>query len=240
MPLRNAQPNKASPGTLHLVATPIGNLEDMSERAVRVLRSVDLILAEDTRKFKTLAQRFQIKTAVHSFHEHNEAKSVSNAVAQLNSGLSLALVSEAGTPAISDPGYRLIRACQQEHLTVTAVPGPCAAICALSMSGFPTNRFTFVGFLPQKGAKRLKALSEICHNSGTFIIYESPYRILKLFEALVEINAEMEVFLARELTKMYEETLRGSAAELLALLQQRQTIRGEFVVILSVPAGPAA
>lgn len=219
-------------GTLSVVATPIGNLGDMTARAADTLRNADLVLAEDTRSFRVLADRFGITVPVQSYHEHNEQRRTREIVPRIESGERIALVSEAGTPTISDPGYRLVRACREAGIEVSAVPGPCAAIAALSVSGFETDRFAFLGFLPLKHSRRVSALRYALDCGLTTIFYESPFRIVKTLEALAALEPRREIFLARELTKIYEETLRGEAQQVLQDLSSRPKIKGEFVLII--------
>lgn len=217
---------------LYIVATPIGNLDDFSKRAVDTLKNVDLILVEDSRHFSKLAQRYEINTATKSYHEHNEQKRTVEILELLKQGKTVALVSDAGTPTISDPGYRIVKACRDEGIRVSPIPGPSALLAALCCSGFPTNAFTFEGFLPHKPGKRKKMLEQALAREHTSIFYESPHRILKTLEALCELDPTRETFVARELTKTYEETLIGSAENLLAEFKQRKAIRGEFVLII--------
>jgi 16S rRNA (cytidine1402-2'-O)-methyltransferase len=219
-------------GVLYVVATPIGNLEDLSVRALNILRSVDYILAEDTRRFTRLASSFQITAKLKSYHEHNE-KQISDFIAtDIRTGKTVALVSDAGTPTISDPGYRLINACQKIGVKIIAIPGACALVAALSVSGFETDSFCFNGFLSPKSGKRLSQLSEALASQKTTIFYESPHRIIKTIGALVSLDSEREVFLARELTKIHEELFRGTASEALAMLNAKSSIKGEFVLII--------
>ena len=219
-------------GTLHIVATPIGNLGDFPPRAVEILNSVELILAEDTRSFATLASRFGIVKPVQSCHEHNEKGRIEPAIELLKEGKSIALVSDAGTPLISDPGYRLVERCKAEGITVSGVPGPCAAVFALSISGFEADCFVFHGFLPQKKGKRKKLLQRALSEHYTAIFYESPHRILSTLEILAELDPKRLVFIGRELTKHFEECLTASSTELHKLLSSRAAIKGEFVMII--------
>lgn len=220
------------PGTLLVIATPIGNLGDISYRAVRELQSADLILAEDTRKFKILAREYRIETRVQSHHQHNEKQSVENIISLLSAGNKIALVSEAGTPCISDPGYRLIRAAREANIPVHSVPGASAAIAALSISGLPCHQFVFEGFLPLKPGKRRQALEQALKRNITAIFYESPHRILKMLTTLSELAPTRTIFIGRELTKLYEEMLSGTAQALKEHLETQRKVRGEFTVIL--------
>lgn len=221
-----------APHTLYVVATPIGNLGDLSPRAVKVLGSVDAVYAEDTRSFARLAQRFSLSASVRSCHEHNERAIIDSALAELASGKSLALVSDAGTPLISDPGYRLVAACRAAGHPVVAVPGPCAAIAALSISGLEPDRFRFEGFVPPKTGKRKQALQAALDSDCTTIFYESPHRILKTLQQLCDLEANREIAVARELTKIHEEVLTGPVSAVFSQLQDRPAIKGEFVLLV--------
>lgn len=224
---------RASSGTLHVVATPIGNLGDIAPRAIELLKSVDLILAEDTRTFSVLATRFGILTPKLSYHDHNERTRSVEVVERLAGGESIALVSDAGTPCVADPGYRLISLCRERGISVSGVPGPSAALFALSLSGLPCHRFIFEGFLPQRSGRRGTMLREIVEREITTICFESPHRILKTLEQLAEFAPNCRVFMARELTKLHEELLSATASELLAQLRSRPSIKGEIVLVLS-------
>ncbi|MER3546183.1 MAG: 16S rRNA (cytidine(1402)-2'-O)-methyltransferase, partial [Rhodanobacteraceae bacterium] len=191
--------------TLWIVATPIGNLEDLSPRAQRVLHAVKLIAAEDTRHSKPLLGHFGIGTPLTALHEHNECEAVASLLVRLRAGEDIALISDAGTPLISDPGYRLVRAAREAGIPVSAVPGPCAAIAALAIAGLPSDRFTFEGFLPAKAPARRARLRELAHEPRTLVLYESPHRILECCEDLRDIfGAQREARLLRELTKLHE------------------------------------
>ncbi len=219
-----------------MVATPIGNLGDFAPRAVELLKSVDLILAEDTRTFSVLATRFGILTPKKSYHDHNERTRSIEVVEQLRSGQSIALVSDAGTPCVADPGYRLISLCRQQRIPVSGVPGPSAALFALSLSGLPCHRFVFEGFLPQKSGRRETLLREIVSREITSICFESPHRIVKTLEQLASFAPSCRVFMARELTKIHEELISTTAAALLEELRARASIKGEIVLVLSSAA----
>lgn len=225
----------AKNGVLYVVATPIGNLRDMTFRAIQMLQQCDLVLAEDTRSFGKLAREFNIETSSISFYEHNEKGRVPQAIELLEKGQSLALVSEAGTPGISDPGYRLIRECRQRSIPVFPIPGACAAISALSVSGLPTDRFCFEGFLPQKPGKKRKVVEEILKRGITTVVYESPYRIQKTLDLLAELSPNGELLLARELTKLHEETIFANAHTIAKNFRARENVRGEFVIIIHPP-----
>lgn len=219
--------------TLYLIATPIGNLEDISARSLRLLEEVDHIACEDTRTSGRLMKHFDISTPLFSFHAHNEHFKVNHLVDLLNQGKQVALISDAGTPAISDPGYLAVTAALEAGHTVCPVPGASAAIAALSASGLPTDRFVFEGFLPHKKGRQTRLLTLI-DEERTTIFYESPFRIVKLLKEFVShLGEERRVVLARELTKKFEEFTRGTASELLALAEADQLkIKGEFVVLL--------
>ncbi len=219
-------------GILYVVSTPIGNLDDLSPRAVQVFQSVDLILTEDTRRFMILAERFQIKGKWQSLHEQNEEKQIPGILGRLQQGEKIALASEAGTPTISDPGFRLIRACRANKISVSPVPGACAAIAALSASGFEPDRFLFLGFPPRKPGKH-RAFTEVALTAGaTAIIYESPFRIVKTLEEIHEQDPKREVCVARELTKAHEEFLIGTVEDVLQNLKARNAIKGEIVLLV--------
>lgn len=218
--------------TLYLVATPIGNREDITLRALRTLRECDVVAAEDTRRTGQLLNYFGISRPLLSYFRFNEAKRSEEILERLARGEKVALVTDAGTPGISDPGERVVRAAIAAGFRVESVPGPCALIAALTASGLPTEEFHFVGFLPVKSAQRRKKLEALQNISGTLALYESPYRIDKLLVELSEIFPNTTVILARELTKKFEEFLRGTPAELLEILKSR-SLKGEFVVLMS-------
>lgn len=218
-----------TPGTLYLVATPIGNREDITLRALRVLRECDTVAAEDTRRTGQLLKHFEISRPLLSYFQFNEARRSEEIIERLRRGEKIALVTDAGSPAISDPGERVVKAAIAAGCRVESVPGPCALVAALTASGLPTNEFHFVGFLPHKSGQRRTRLESLKTIPGTLVLYESPFRIEKLLSELVEIFPEREVVLARELTKKFEEFLRGKPAELVASAQRRP-LKGEFVV----------
>jgi 16S rRNA (cytidine1402-2'-O)-methyltransferase len=219
------------PGTLYLVATPIGNLEDITLRAIRTLRECDLIAAEDTRRTGQLLKHLGISKPMLSYFQFNEARRSEQIIERLKQGQKVALVSDAGTPGISDPGERVVRAALDAGLRVEAVPGPSALVAALTVSGLPTDEVHFIGFLPHKSGQRRKRLEFLTNVPGTIVIYESPYRIEKLLTELAEIYPARQIVLGRELTKKFEEFLRGTAGELLAVARGR-TLKGEFVVLI--------
>ncbi|MCF6298117.1 MAG: 16S rRNA (cytidine(1402)-2'-O)-methyltransferase [Flavobacteriaceae bacterium] len=217
---------------LYIVPTPIGNLEDMTFRAVKILQEVDLILAEDTRTSGKLLKHFEIMTQMQSHHMHNEHKMVNKIVERLKSGETIALISDAGTPAISDPGFLLTRACIQNKIDIECLPGATAFVPALVNSGLPNDKFVFEGFLPVKKGRqtRLKLLAE---EERTLIFYESPHKLLKTLNQFAEYFGEdRQVSISRELTKLYEETVRGTVNEVLAHFEHKAP-KGEFVVVVS-------
>jgi len=220
-------------GTLYVVATPIGNLKDITFRALEIFKKVELIAAEDTRHTKKLLSHFDIKSRLIAYHEHNEEQSTKGILEKLKSGDSVALVSSAGTPTVSDPGYRLINTVIKEKITVVPIPGVSAAITALSASGLPSDRFCFIGFLPSKSKKRCEQLDRLVGIEATLIFYESPRRIIAVMENMMEILGDRYAVFSREMTKTYEEFLRGNFSELLAELKTRQTIKGEITLLVS-------
>lgn len=220
-------------GILYVVGTPIGNLEDMTFRAVRILQTVDVIAAEDTRHTGKLLQHFQIKTPQLSYHEHNQQQRIPELLDQLSLGKTIALVTDAGMPGISDPGYELVKACVEAGITVVPIPGPSAAITALSAAGLPTDRFVFEGFLPTKGQERQQRLEALPSESRTLIFYEAPHRLLQTLEDFSAVLGEnRQVVLARELTKLHEEFWGGTLGEAIAHYQQCEP-KGEFTVLLA-------
>jgi 16S rRNA (cytidine1402-2'-O)-methyltransferase len=224
------------PGTLYLVATPIGNLEDITLRALRTLKECDVIAAEDTRHTGQLLRHFEISKPLISYFKFNESKRSEEILDRLKRGEKVALVTDAGTPGISDPGERVVRAALEAGFRVEAIPGACAAIVALAASGLPTAEFHFAGFLPHKSGQRRKRLEELKQLPGTIIIYESPYRIEKLIGELAEITPTRKLVVARELTKKFEEFWRGSALEIAQSLGKR-VLKGEFVVMIEAEEG---
>lgn len=218
-------------GTLYLVATPMGNLEDITLRACRTLKECTCIAAEDTRRTGLLLKHLNISKPMLSYHKFNEAKRVPELLDRLQQGQIIALVSDAGSPGISDPGERLVSAVIKAGLRVEPVPGPCALVAALSASGVSTSDFYFIGFLPQKKSGRNRELTRILALPTTLVLYESPYRILKLLEELKALAPSRVVVLARELTKKFEEWLRGQPEDLLTQIGERK-LKGEFVVVI--------
>jgi 16S rRNA (cytidine1402-2'-O)-methyltransferase len=232
----------AAPGRLYVVATPIGNLGDLSARARETLASASLIAAEDTRHTATLLKAFGIATPMISLHDHNEAQRAPELIERLRAGASVALVSDAGTPAISDPGFDLVRACAAAGIEVVAVPGPCALVAALSIAALPTDRFCFEGFLPARGAARRARLSGLSAERRTLVFYESPHRIDEtLADCAEHLGSTRAAVLAREITKLHESLYRGSLAELAARTQSDAALsRGEIVLVVAGAAPEAA
>jgi 16S rRNA (cytidine1402-2'-O)-methyltransferase len=226
------------PGTLYVVATPIGNLEDMTYRAVRILGEADLIACEDTRQTRKLLDHYGIQKPAISYHEHNEVERSAELIERMNSGASIALVTDAGTPLVSDPGYRLVKAAVENGITVYSIPGASAAITALAASGLPTDSFHFGGFLPPKPGQRLNALKALADEHSTLIFYEAPHRILEALEAVEEALGPRPVVVARELTKLHEEFLRGTAAEVRAQLAARDAVKGEITLLIGKATAP--
>lgn len=218
-------------GKLFVIPTPIGNLEDITFRAIRILKEADMVLAEDTRTSGILLKHYQIEKRLMSYHKFNEHKTLQNIVSRLESGENIALVSDAGTPSISDPGFLLVRACVENHIEVECLPGATALIPALVNSGFPSDKFCFEGFLPQKKGRQ-KRLQELAMEERTAILYESPFRVVKLLEEIADyFGADRLVSVSRELSKLHEENIRGPVTELICQLKDR-TIKGEIVVVV--------
>jgi 16S rRNA (cytidine1402-2'-O)-methyltransferase len=219
-------------GTLYIVSTPIGNMEDITLRALRILKEVDLIAAEDTRRTGLLLRHFEIQTPLTSYFEGNELKKREFILAKLKEGKNVALVSDAGTPGISDPGFRLIQLAIENQLPIVPIPGPSAALTALSVSGLPTDAFFFKGFLPHKSKKRRDLLKQLEEVKETLVFYESPHRISETLQDILEILGDREIVLTRELTKVYEEIIRGKASEILNQIGDR-TLKGEITLVIS-------
>jgi len=223
----------SKPGILYLIATPIGNLEDMTFRAIRILQEVDLIAAEDTRHTGKLLHHFQIKTPQISYHEHNRHQRLPELIDKLLLGKTIALVTDAGMPGISDPGYELVKACADANIPIIPIPGACACIVALSGSGLPTDRFIFEGFLAAKGKERRRSLEVLKNESRTIILYESPHRLRQtLVDLGNSLGIDREIVLARELTKLYEEFWRGKIGDAIAHYNHREP-QGEFTIVIA-------
>ena len=226
------EPGAARMGTLYVVGTPIGNLEDITLRALRTLKTVDLIACEDTRHTQKLLLHYQIATPSTSYHEHNELTRAAELILRLEEGAQIALVSDAGMPGISDPGYRLISLCIRHRVPVVPVPGASAFVAALVASGLPTDAFRFVGFLPPKRNQRRKVLEQQKTAQKTLIFYEAPHRILETLEDVLEVLGDRHLVVAREVTKVHEEFLRGRCADVLAQLQQKEEVLGEITLLI--------
>ena len=220
------------PGTLYVVATPIGNLEDITHRALRVLREVDIIACEDTRHTRKLLNHYDIKTKVTSYHDHNERERTVELLQALASGVNVAIVSDAGTPSISDPGFRLVSEAGAQGIAVVALPGPTALIAALVASGLPTDEFFFAGFLPARSGERRARLTKLRDTSATLIFYEAPHRIAATLRDAREILGERQAVVARELTKIHEEVARGRLSELVERFGLGEKARGEIVLLI--------
>ena len=220
------------PGTLYLVATPIGNLADITHRALQILSDVDLIACEDTRHTHKLLNHYGITTKTISYHEHNEQQRAAELIDRLKQGTNIAVVSDAGTPSISDPGFRLVRAAIDNEIVVVPVPGPSALITALIAAGLPTDEFFFAGFLPSRTSARRTRLAELQSIPGTLIFYEAPHRLAATLKDAYEILGEREAVVARELTKLHEEIRRGLLSKLVADYTEKTDIRGEIVVLI--------
>jgi 16S rRNA (cytidine1402-2'-O)-methyltransferase len=230
-------------GILYLVATPVGNLEDISMRALRTLKEVDLIACEDTRHTAKLLSHYGIRTPSRSYHKFNEESRAEQLVQMLREGKNIALVSDSGTPLVSDPGYELVSACRREGMQVIPIPGPSAAIAALIASGLPSDSFHFAGFLPSKSSLRKRRLEELAAIPATLILYEAPHRLLSSLEDMAAILGDRRATVARELTKIHEELLHGTLRELLNTLKARARIQGEITLVIergeSVPVAVA-
>lgn len=220
-------------GVLYVVATPIGNRDDITLRALDILQMVDLIAAEDTRKSGRLLAHHGIKKQLTAYHEHNEKKKAPQLIGKLLDGTSIALISNAGTPSVSDPGFRLIAAAIENMIRVTPIPGVTAATAALSVSGLPTDTFMFVGFAPKKKGKRIALLKTLGDQPGTLIFYESPKRIASLMEDIISCLGDRNAMLAREMTKLHEEFLRGRLTHILKTVEARPMVRGECTLLLA-------
>jgi 16S rRNA (cytidine1402-2'-O)-methyltransferase len=227
------------PGCLYVVSTPIGNLEDITYRAVRILKEADWIACEDTRTTRRLLDHYGISTRTVSYHEHNETERAAELIGRIETGENGALVSDAGTPLLSDPGYRIVHAAAEAGIRIEPLPGPSAILAALVVSGLPTDQFHFGGFLPAKQGQRQRLLESLSNESATVIFYEAPHRILEALGDIAEVLGNRKIVVARELTKLHEEVLRGSAAEIATTLSGRDAVRGEFVVLIGKSEVPA-
>jgi 16S rRNA (cytidine1402-2'-O)-methyltransferase len=230
MPNANHTPTK---GILYVVATPIGNRDDITLRALDILQRVDLIAAEDTRKSGRFLAHHRIKNQLVSYHEHNETKRTPQLIEKLLAGTSIALISNAGTPSVSDPGFRLIAAAIEHKIVVTPIPGVTAATAAMSVSGLPTDSFMFVGFAPKKKGKRIKFLKAIGARSESLVFYESPKRIISLLEDIITSLGDRHAMLAREMTKLHEEFIRGPLSQILNVIGSRSTVKGECTLLVA-------
>lgn len=231
----NTDPEKnlAENGTLYVVATPIGNLDDISVRALKILSSVTVVAAEDTRKTKQLLSHFNISTPLISYHEHNEAERTLELVDRLKNNSSVAIVSDAGTPSVSDPGFRLIKAASDEGITIVPVPGVSAAIAALSVSGLPTDSFVFSGFPQRKKGRRILQLENLESEQKTLVFYESPKRVIAFIHELINVFGDRPAVLGREMTKYHEEFLRGKLSEIESVLTKRVSVKGECTLVVA-------
>jgi len=233
-----SEPSEPSRGTLYLVSTPIGNMEDLSPRAQRILGAVDLIAAEDTRHTQGLLGRFAIRKPLVSYHDHNKERRTPELIGKLTSGSSVAIVSDAGSPGISDPAFTLVRAAVAAGVPVVPIPGPSSALCALEVSGLPTDRFAFEGFLPRRAVRRRKRIEELRADPRTLIFFESPHRLREALRDLAETLGERPASISRELTKKFEETRRGTLRSLLDWVEAEPP-RGEFVLVVGGAPGQA-
>ncbi len=220
-------------GNLYIVATPIGNRDDISIRALNILKQADIIAAEDTRHTGRFLLHHNIKGNLVSCHEHNEKKRTPDLIKKLTKGLSVALVSNAGTPSVADPGYRLIKSAIANNIKVVPIPGASAAITALSAAGLPTDSFVFIGFLSKTKNKRFKQLKELANEQRTIIFYESPKRILMLLKELIDVMGDRYGVLSREMTKLYEEFIRGSLSEIFSRIKERSAVKGECTLLIA-------
>jgi len=227
-------------GTLYIVATPLGNLADITYRAVTVLKEADLIAAEDTRHSRRLLSHYGITTPLVSCHEHNEERMAQTLIPQLEQGKTIALISDAGTPTISDPGYRLVRRAAQCNAAILPIPGCSAVVAGLSVSGLPTDQFLFAGFLPKKEGRRRSRLEALAPAEATLVFYESPHRIVQVLTEMIHVMGDRDGCLAREITKKHEEYIRGSLSHILATLTARDRVRGECALFLRGSSGTAA
>jgi 16S rRNA (cytidine1402-2'-O)-methyltransferase len=219
-------------GKLYVVSTPIGNLEDISLRAIRILKDVDLIACEDTRITRKLLSHYRIKKPLTSYHEHNEKEKAEDLLSQLEAGMNIALVSDAGTPGISDPGFRLVKTASENRIDVISVPGPSAAVAALSISGLSTSSFSFFGFLPKTMKKKEQFLKDIKDLEQTLIFYESSRRIIDTLASIIKVFGDRQISVSRELTKMFEETIMGKISDVIERFRQKKELKGEFTFVI--------
>ena len=220
------------PGKLFVVSTPIGNLEDMTLRAVSILKDCDVIACEDTRNTKKLLARYGVETTLTSYHEHNETEKSPKLLERLKDGKNVALVSDAGTPSVSDPGWRLVNLLIENNIEVVPVPGPSAVLSALVVSGLPTDSFIFLGFFPKVTGKKKELLKDVRRYPYTLVFYESARRLSRTLSLMLEILGDRNICVAREMTKLYEEMLRGSLSEVISVLSERETLKGEVTVVV--------
>ena len=232
--LRHRSPHRSKrmPGTIYLVGTPLGNLEDITLRALRILREADVIACEDTRRSRKLLDHFEIHKPLLSYHEHNEEASAKGLAARAQAGDDIAIISDAGMPGISDPGFRVVQEAIRAGITIVPIPGPVAVETALVVSGLPTDSFRFEGFLPGRKSQRRKALAEFAAETVTLVFYEAPHRIEAALADIVEILGDRPVVVAREMTKLHEEFVRGTASGVLAELQAKNHARGEITLLI--------
>ena len=231
MKTNNTRSSQKNPGEFYIVGTPIGNLKDVSFRVLDILGKVDLIAAEDTRHTRKLLSRYSIHTSLTSFYEHNQEKKGPYLIKKIKEGISLAIVSKAGMPGISDPGYHLIKMAIENKIKIIAIPGPCALLLALIYSGFPTERFVFEGFLGRTKKERIKKLKELVKEKRPIIIYEAPHRINKTLPEIKQVLGDRQIAVARELTKKFEEIIRGKVSEVEKIFIKKKP-RGEFTLII--------
>jgi 16S rRNA (cytidine1402-2'-O)-methyltransferase len=230
--IKNMDMPSEKTGKLFVISTPIGHLDDITYRAVGILRSVDRIAAEDTRRTKLLLKKYNITKPLISYHDFNKEKKAPSIIQHISRGESIALVSDAGTPGVSDPGYRLIRKAIDECIPVIPIPGPSAILAGLSASGLPTDSFVFEGFVEARGSRREKQIERLKDEERTIVMFESPYRILKSLETILNILGNRQICVARELTKIYEEWIRGDVKEVLDQLKKRKSVKGEITLII--------
>jgi 16S rRNA (cytidine1402-2'-O)-methyltransferase len=229
------EPANGEHGKLYVVGTPIGNLEDITLRAIRILKEVDLIACEDTRRTQKLLNAYKIQTRTVSYHEHNEMTRAPELIIHMEEGTSIALVTDAGMPVVSDPGFRLVHLAVRHSIPVIPVPGASAFVAALAASGLPVDKFRFLGFLPGKKGERKKALEDLKDATKTLIFYEAPHRLVEMLKDALEILGEREIVVAREVTKVHEEFLRGTVSTTLEYLK-RKPVKGEITVLIGLPA----